>query len=137
MYLSLRQTRMGPLPWDDPYYLLLFKNLEINPSGDHVHKIAGQSVPRSPASPETSPFSNFLLFQPATRFIEWPADALLEVATKLLEEEKLGALEVKAGICQVFVTAHQSVQDMAAKMKEQLKRQVYVTPTNYLEFAKG
>ena len=38
---------------------------------------------------------------------------------------------------QVFVTAHESVTAMSAKMHEALKRQNYVTPTNYLEFVGG
>jgi dynein heavy chain, axonemal len=35
---------------------------------------------------------------------------------------------------QVFVTAHESVSDKSKEMFEALKRQNYVTPTNYLEF---
>ena len=35
------------------------------------------------------------------------------------------------------MTAHESVTDMSAKMHEALKRQNYVTPTNYLEFVGG
>jgi len=34
---------------------------------------------------------------------------------------------------QVFVTAHQSVEETSKKMFEQLKRRNYVTATNYLE----
>ena len=38
---------------------------------------------------------------------------------------------------QVFVTAHQSVEATSKKMFAQLKRQNYVTPTNYLETVRG
>jgi dynein heavy chain, axonemal len=38
---------------------------------------------------------------------------------------------------QVFVTAHESVSDKSKEMFEALKRQNYVTPTNYLEFVEG
>ena len=70
-------------------------------------------------------------------FTEWPADALYEVASKQLADEDLGSQEVKANICQVFVTAHQSVADVSKQMLQELKRHNYVTPTNYLETVRG
>lgn len=57
---------------------------------------------------------------------------------KLLEEEEnCGNPEAKLNICKVFVVIHKSVVDMSAKMYQQVKRKNYVTPTSYLEFAKG
>lgn len=50
-----------------------------------------------------------------------------------MQTENLGTAEIKENVCRVFVTAHQSVEKTSAKMFEQLKRQNYVTPTNYLE----
>lgn len=70
-------------------------------------------------------------------FTEWPADALYEVASKQLADEDLGSQEVKANICRVFVTAHQSVADVSKQMLQELKRHNYVTPTNYLETVRG
>ena len=70
-------------------------------------------------------------------FTEWPADALYEVASKQLADEDLGSQQVKASICQVFVTAHQSVADVSKQMLQELKRHNYVTPTNYLETVRG
>jgi len=69
-------------------------------------------------------------------FTDWPSDALYEVAEKQLEEENLQE-DVKKSICQVFVTAHTSVVEMSDRMKSELSRQNYVTPTNYLEFVNG
>lgn len=66
-------------------------------------------------------------------FVEWPADALYEVASRQLAGEDLGSEEVKSAVCRVFVTAHQSVETTSAKMARALKRKNYVTPTNYLE----
>ena len=37
----------------------------------------------------------------------------------------------------VFATVHMSVAAASARMFEELKRQNYVTPTNYLELVKG
>jgi len=70
-------------------------------------------------------------------FVEWPPDALLEVAAKQLEEENLGTPEIKLNVCKVFQTAHTSVSEMSKKMLSTLKRNNYVTPTNYLEFVSG
>lgn len=70
-------------------------------------------------------------------FTEWPADALFEVAAKQLEDQDLGSAQVKEAVCKVFVTAHQSVSALSARMLDQLKRVNYVTPTNYLETVRG
>lgn len=58
---------------------------------------------------------------------------LQQVAAKQLATENLGTPEIKTAVCNVFVTAHQSVEATSAKMFAQLKRRNYVTPTNYLE----
>ena len=70
-------------------------------------------------------------------FTRWPSDALFEVASKLLESEDVGSADTRTAICKVFVTAHESVTDTSAQMFDALKRQNYVTPTNYLEFVSG
>lgn len=70
-------------------------------------------------------------------FVEWPADALYEVAQRQLADTDLGSGDVRAAMCKVFVTAHQSVAEASLLMMEQLKRHNYVTPTNYLETVRG
>ncbi|BFI30788.1 dynein axonemal heavy chain [Marchantia polymorpha subsp. ruderalis] len=71
-------------------------------------------------------------------FLDWPEDALSEVAVRLMaDEQNLGTAEVKSAVCNIFVTIHMSVVNMSAKMFSQVKRKNYVTPTSYLEFAKG
>ncbi|CAK9199554.1 unnamed protein product [Sphagnum troendelagicum] len=71
-------------------------------------------------------------------FLDWPEDALSEVSIKLMEdEENVGNADAKANVCKVFVIIHKSVVDMSQKMYLQVKRKNYVTPTSYLEFAKG
>ncbi|CAM6118761.1 unnamed protein product [Calypogeia fissa] len=71
-------------------------------------------------------------------FLDWPEDALAEVAVRLMQpEENLGTSEVKNSVCKIFVTIHMSVFQMSEKMLVQVKRKNYVTPTSYLEFAKG
>ncbi|KAI5057584.1 hypothetical protein GOP47_0027599 [Adiantum capillus-veneris] len=71
-------------------------------------------------------------------FLDWPQDALHEVAVKLMAEEKtLATSELKSKICKIFVTIHKSVSTMSSKMLAQLRRHNYVTPTSYLDFAKG
>ncbi|KAK1153304.1 dynein heavy chain 2, axonemal [Acipenser oxyrinchus oxyrinchus] len=96
-------------------------------------------------SPVGDPFRNRLRQYPALVncttidwFCEWPKDALLEVAEKYLEGMALGAIEgINSKVSQVFVTVHQSVAEYSQKMKLELRRHNYVTPTNYLELVSG
>ena len=72
------------------------------------------------------------------RFLDWPEDALHEVAVKLMADETaLGTGDANAKVCKLFVTIHKSVVDMSAKMFAQHRRRNYVTPTSYLDFGKG
>uniref|UniRef100_A0A672FP66 Dynein axonemal heavy chain 2 n=1 Tax=Salarias fasciatus TaxID=181472 RepID=A0A672FP66_SALFA len=96
-------------------------------------------------SPVGEPFRNRILQYPALVncttidwFGEWPRDALLEVAEKYLDGLELGPLEgIQTKVASVFVSTHQSVAQISQKMKLELKRQNYVTPTNYLELVSG
>ena len=71
------------------------------------------------------------------RFLDWPEDALNEVSIKLLENEENVTGDIRVNICKLFVIIHKSVVDMSAKMYAEVKRKNYVTPTSYLDFAKG
>ncbi|MEE6523634.1 hypothetical protein FKM82_022624, partial [Ascaphus truei] len=67
-------------------------------------------------------------------FSEWPREALLEVAEKYLEGADLGDIEGAHGkIARIFVTMHRSVAEYSHRMKLELRRQNYITPTSYLE----
>ncbi|XP_048885226.1 dynein axonemal heavy chain 2 [Brienomyrus brachyistius] len=71
-------------------------------------------------------------------FSEWPHDALLEVAERYLDGLELGSMEgAQNKVASIFVTIHQSVSHYSQKMKVELKRHNYVTPTNYLELVSG
>ncbi|XP_042219265.1 dynein axonemal heavy chain 7-like isoform X2 [Homarus americanus] len=65
-------------------------------------------------------------------FTAWPDDALEMVATSLLQETKLEAslLAHCVTVCKYF---HHSIDDLAHRFYEQLRRRYYVTPTSYLE----
>ncbi|XP_066267393.1 dynein axonemal heavy chain 2-like isoform X1 [Branchiostoma lanceolatum] len=96
-------------------------------------------------SPVGEPFRNRIRQYPAfvstttiDWFLEWPHDALLEVAEKYLESMDLGTNEdIKPAVAQVFVVMHRSVVDFSARMLLEMKRHNYVTPTNYLELVSG
>ncbi|XP_077357601.1 dynein axonemal heavy chain 2 isoform X2 [Festucalex cinctus] len=96
-------------------------------------------------SPVGDPFRNRILQYPALVncttidwFCEWPKDALLEVAERYLEGLELGSTEgSKTKVASIFVTTHQSVVDGSERMKVEVKRHNYVTPTNYLELVTG
>ncbi|KAF3697610.1 Dynein heavy chain 2, axonemal Axonemal beta dynein heavy chain 2 Ciliary dynein heavy chain 2 [Channa argus] len=96
-------------------------------------------------SPVGEPFRNHILQYPALVncttidwFCEWPKDALLEVAERYLDGLELGSLEgIQTKVASIFVTIHQSVAQVSQRMKIELKRHNYVTPTNYLELVSG
>lgn len=46
-------------------------------------------------------------------------------------------VQIQTKVASVFVTTHQSVAEVSRKMKLELKRHNYVTPTNYLELVSG
>nr|XP_055054184.1 LOW QUALITY PROTEIN: dynein axonemal heavy chain 2 [Misgurnus anguillicaudatus] len=71
-------------------------------------------------------------------FCEWPRDALLEVAERCLDGISLGNEDkIQTNVASIFVTVHQSVAQFSHRMKVELKRHNYVTPTNYLELVSG
>nr|XP_040043942.1 dynein heavy chain 2, axonemal isoform X1 [Gasterosteus aculeatus aculeatus] len=96
-------------------------------------------------SPVGESFRNHILQYPALVncttidwFLDWPKDALLEVAERFLDGLDLGSLEgIQKKVASVFVTTHQSVAQVSNRMKLELKRYNYVTPTNYLELVSG
>ncbi len=70
-------------------------------------------------------------------FRDWPAEALKEVAMRLTESVDLGAEDVRNAVTDMMATVHWSVSDMSVRMKTEMKRNNYVTPTNYLELVTG
>uniref|UniRef100_A0A3Q3RVK4 Dynein axonemal heavy chain 2 n=1 Tax=Mastacembelus armatus TaxID=205130 RepID=A0A3Q3RVK4_9TELE len=96
-------------------------------------------------SPVGEPFRNRILQYPALVncttidwFCEWPRDALLEVAERYLNGLELGSLEgIHTKVASIFVTTHQSVAQVCGRMRLELRRHNYVTPTNYLELVSG
>lgn len=49
----------------------------------------------------------------------------------------LVASQIQTKVASIFVTVHQSVAQFSHRMKIELKRHNYVTPTNYLELVSG
>jgi len=66
-------------------------------------------------------------------FKDWPVDALEEVAMKKLRDDDVNA-KVKADLCKIFGMIHASTVSTADEMFNAIKRKMYVTPTNYIEF---
>lgn len=69
-------------------------------------------------------------------FMRWPEDALAEVAQKFLGEIELPEENI-AGLATVSAFAHLSSIDKSDRMRAELKRVFYVTPTNYIELLKS
>lgn len=66
-------------------------------------------------------------------FFPWPADALEKVADFFLASEDLPE-DHRAAIVQHLVFTHQNVMQAATRFAEELRRNYYVTPKNYLDF---
>ena len=75
-------------------------------------------------------------------FLDWPVDALTEVCvdrsglTLLGGERNLEDPRHKTAVATVFGNSHAAVVNNA-KMRANLKRYNYVTPTSFLELVKG
>jgi dynein heavy chain len=70
-------------------------------------------------------------------FAEWPAEALYSVAQQQMTKEDLQLGESLEPILNAFKTVHQSVEVSAKEFEATMKRNVYVTPTSYLELIAG
>ena len=66
-------------------------------------------------------------------FDRWPEEALLYVSSEFLKELPDTKEEVKAGISEMCMKIHTSVEDMAVKFFQSLRRRVYTTPKSYLD----
>eukprot|EP00392_Amoebophrya_sp_AT5.2_P008786 g8814.t1 len=96
-------------------------------------------------SPIGSSFRNYCRMYPSlvscttiNWFLTWPPDALTEVALKFLSE---GEEPIKPAIANplavVFGLSHTAVIQASDKMLVEMKRNNYVTPTNYLALVQG
>ncbi|XP_037870398.1 dynein axonemal heavy chain 2 isoform X3 [Bombyx mori] len=88
-------------------------------------------------------------------FLEWPREALLEVAYKFLDGVELLASitgqrvrrkesviesredSLRASVASIMSLVHSSVGKYSVKMWNEMRRTNYVTPTNYLELVTG
>ena len=66
-------------------------------------------------------------------YTEWPAEALGDVSARKFEFVDLGGDKMKAAIAEMCVVVHTSVQSMAERFYDELRRKYYTTPTSYLE----
>eukprot|EP00961_Rhodomonas_salina_P063758 857225-Rhodomonas_salina.13 len=65
-------------------------------------------------------------------FTEWPADALVSVATRFLGVIEMTD-EVRASCVGMCKSMHESVADLSGRLLSEARRRNYVTPTSYLE----
>eukprot|EP01052_Picozoa_sp_SAG31_P002976 SAG31_NODE_109_length_24587_cov_111.480848_7_plen_3254_part_00 len=66
-------------------------------------------------------------------FTPWPDDALLSVATKLMDSADLGSPEINAAVAEMCVNVHQSTNDLSKVYLSELRRNYYITPKSYLD----
>ncbi|CAF4357890.1 unnamed protein product, partial [Adineta steineri] len=98
-------------------------------------------------SPFGETFRNYIRMYPALvncttiiYFSEWPHEALIDVAHHFLIkynfefEDNETIHRTLANLC-AFI--HLSSKTLANKMKDELRREIYITPTNYLQFVRN
>jgi dynein heavy chain len=66
-------------------------------------------------------------------FGRWPEEALLYVSNEFLKDLPDTPEEVKAGLAEMCMKIHTSVEDMSEQFYESLRRRVYTTPKSYLD----
>ena len=66
-------------------------------------------------------------------YFPWPPEALESVASYFLQEEKLPD-EHRKSIIQHMVVVHQSMMEQRERFLIELRRHMYVTPKNFLDF---
>jgi dynein heavy chain len=66
-------------------------------------------------------------------FSRWPEEALLFVSSEFLKELPDTSAEVKAGLAEMCMRIHTSVEHMSTVFYESLRRRVYTTPKSYLD----
>lgn len=66
-------------------------------------------------------------------FSEWPESALQSVASKFLSTVEMDRPETRGAVVDMCMLFHQNVRGLAARFQRELQRNVYVTPTSYLE----
>ena len=71
------------------------------------------------------------------KFFDWPEVALNEVAVSFLDEVDISGEGLKGKLAAVFAHAHEDVLTASSKILKQLRRNIYVTPTSYLELVKS
>ena len=69
-------------------------------------------------------------------YTEWPHEALLSLSTQLLADFKYPAENYRLDIPILCKEIHQQCKDLSLKYEHQLKRKVYNTPKNYMDFIK-
>ena len=66
-------------------------------------------------------------------FTNWPAEALLNVATGFVADAELNLNQDESSCIEMFKIIHQSVEEKVIEFGEVFRRISYVTPTSYLE----
>jgi dynein heavy chain len=66
-------------------------------------------------------------------FTEWPEDALESVARDSVRNSSLNLDSYEEGLVQSFKFIHKRVEVISKEFSNELRRQVYLTPTSYLE----
>ena len=70
-------------------------------------------------------------------FVEWPNEALKEVAVRFLQNVDLGGSDRVEMMADMFVMIHDTTHQASKRLRETLKRYNYVTPSSYLDLVRG
>lgn len=67
------------------------------------------------------------------QFTNWPEEALLNVGRGSIGDGTVDLGDEKEACVELFKCIHQAVERMSERFLDELRRQVYVTPTSFLE----
>ncbi|XP_046433182.1 dynein axonemal heavy chain 2 [Neodiprion fabricii] len=152
--LSKEAIKAGYLPTTEAVYLYLIERVRAN-----MHIILCMSPIGSAFRNRLRQYPSLINCTTIDWFLEWPRDALLEVANKFLKNFNLIRTitgedreprrsstaiprpplqeRLRDGIASAFSLIHDSVSQFSKRMSLEMKRYNYVTSTNFLELVAG
>jgi len=107
-------------------------NYFVNKCRDNMHIVLAMSPAGDTLRSRCRSFPGMVNNTTIDWFFPWPQDALLHVADVFLPETFKG--KDRAAIVGHMVKVHASMRGFASQFLNQLKRYVYTTPKNYLDF---
>jgi dynein heavy chain len=106
----------------------------LNKARDNLHVVLAMSPSGETLRIRCRNFPGLVSNTTIDWFFAWPEEALQKVSEYFLLEDKNVPDEHRPAIVNHMVSVHLSVMKYAIRFKEELRRNYYVTPKNYLDY---